>query len=186
MSILGTNASETIKGTDDGEVIIAANGNDIVIGGGGDDTIRGGQGNDNLRGDDGDDTIIGGANDDTIRGGKGADELEGSSGEDTFVFYFGADFRGSEDDDVVLDYELGVDAVEMAAPSSYLFDISSVDGDLVVEVATANGVDRGSITFNGLGDLIEGDINDVSVQYLEDLLNNGLVHQMPEYIDIMG
>ncbi len=57
--------------------------------------------------DGGDDTAIGSAGDDTIIGGRGDDTLTGGLGADTFVF------RNEEGDDVVTDFEIGIDTVQL-------------------------------------------------------------------------
>lgn len=170
-STSGTAAAEHIKGTEENDLIAAQQGDDKVIGGDGDDVIRGNLGNDALRGDAGDDVLIGGAGNDTMRGGTGADTLEGGVGEDTFIFYFGADFRDGDDNDVVADFEVGVDVAEIKAPSGLRFDITTDGDDLIVEIESPNGSDRGSITFCGLGELTE-DTQDMTGEELSALLNS--------------
>lgn len=170
MLILGTDDGEVLHGTSSDDTIVAKAGDDIIKAGAGDDNVRAGLGDDNVFGGNGDDNIFGGSGDDEIRGGKGADELSGQAGADTFVFYAGADFRTSTDDDVVLDFEYLIDDIVLVAPGSYSFDMMSVEDDLVVEFATLNGVDRGSITFLGMGELSEGG-NDMSATEVMDILN---------------
>lgn len=152
MAINGTNGDDAIKGTDESETIVARAGDDIIKALGGDDTVRAGLGDDNVDAGNGDDTVYGGAGEDDIRGGKGADTMSGGADADTFTFYAGADFRTSTDDDVILDFELGLDLLFIQAPGGYSFDLSDIGDDLVLEVVTThNGVDRGSITLTGLG-----------------------------------
>ncbi|MEO0361974.1 MAG: hypothetical protein AAF322_12745, partial [Pseudomonadota bacterium] len=62
-----------------------------------------------LWGSFGDDLLHGGAGDDTLTGGVGDDTLEGGEGADVFLFH--ADWHAGED--LVLDFEEGVDRVEI-------------------------------------------------------------------------
>ncbi|SFO43714.1 hypothetical protein SAMN04487859_1571, partial [Roseovarius lutimaris] len=63
-------------------------------------------GNDFLAGGGRNDVIDGGLGDDTINGGDGDDAMTGGEGADVFVFNF---FKNG-DDDVITDYEDGVDS----------------------------------------------------------------------------
>jgi len=82
-------------------------GNDAAVGGTGNDTIAGGGGNDLIIGNAGRDVLSGGLNRDTIEGGTGADRVQGDSGADVFVF------RGADGRDVILDFELGLDRINI-------------------------------------------------------------------------
>lgn len=170
MAINGTMGDDVLQGNGGDNTIIAYDGDDLIKAGGGDDIVRAGQGDDTVGGGNGEDSLFGGSGDDEIRGGKGADELSGDQGADTFIFYAGADFRTSTDDDVVLDFEYLIDSIYLVAPGSYSFDMASVDGDLIVEIETHNGVDRGSITFLGMGELSEGG-DDMTASEVMDILN---------------
>jgi len=88
------------------DTIDAGAGDDSVGGGQGDDSILGGDGNDFLAGGGRNDVIDGGAGDDTINGGDGDDVMTGGAGADVFVFNFFKD----GDDDVITDYEDGIDS----------------------------------------------------------------------------
>ncbi|MAU97842.1 MAG: hypothetical protein CMP81_18510 [Fulvimarina sp.] len=83
-------------------------GNDHLYGGAGDDRLSGGDGNDVLTGDWGDDILTGDAGRDRIEGGSGSDILSGGSEGDIFVFRDGFGI------DVVLDFQPGTDAVDLA------------------------------------------------------------------------
>ncbi|MDV4143391.1 MULTISPECIES: calcium-binding protein [Shimia] len=91
------------------DTVFGGDGRDIINGRGGDDSFYGEDGNDKLRGGVGDDELYGGAGDDTLSGGSGSDTLAGGEGAD--VFRFRNDL--SSDDNVITDYELGVDIIEM-------------------------------------------------------------------------
>lgn len=111
-----------------------------VPGVGGNDTLEGGAGNDWLFGQGGDDILIGGA---------GNDVLFGGSGNDTFVWNAGD--RGGNYHDIVKDFGLGDDKLDLSqllqgidGPASadvltqYLsFDFVSNPGSTVINVASA-------------------------------------------------
>lgn len=171
MAILGTNNDDILIGDAGDNTIIAYGGDDKIRAKGGDDLIQGNTGNDDIVSGAGDDTVFGGAGDDEIRGAKGADEMSGGTGADTFIFYAGNDFRIETDDDTIMDYDLGVDSIFVDAPGSYKFDLESIDGNLVADVYTHNGVDRGSITFIGLGEEF-ADVDGLSGEEFMALLNS--------------
>lgn len=85
--------------------------------------IEGTIGRDRLTGTDGADLITGGEDRDRLEGGDGADVLIGDDGNDRLIggngsdiFVFGADARdGGRDRDIILDFELGVDALVLEA-----------------------------------------------------------------------
>ncbi|WP_276489053.1 retention module-containing protein [Ectopseudomonas mendocina] len=113
-----------------------------VPGVGGNDTLEGGAGNDWLFGQGGDDILIGGA---------GNDVLFGGSGNDTFVWNAGD--RGGNYHDIVKDFGLGDDKLDLSqllqgidGPASadvltqYLsFDFVSDPGSTVINIASAGG-----------------------------------------------
>ncbi|MFN4057522.1 MAG: M10 family metallopeptidase C-terminal domain-containing protein [Roseinatronobacter sp.] len=68
--------------------------------------MDGGAGNDTIYGGDGDDTIIGGA---------GRDHLYGGAGADVFVFESFADLGNGTARDVIFDFELGIDRIDLSA-----------------------------------------------------------------------
>lgn len=74
--------------------------------------LLGGSAADLLVGRAGDDTLSGGGGDDTLQGGRGDDVLEGGPGADVFVF------RPGFGNDVVLDYQPGVDVLDFLAFSA--------------------------------------------------------------------
>ena len=71
--------------------------------------ISGGDGNDLLDGGAQNDTIDGGAGDDTILGGNEDDLLTGGAGADVFAFRL----LGEKSDDVITDFEDGVDFLDV-------------------------------------------------------------------------
>ena len=75
-TIVGSDASETLKGTKK---------SDIIVGNGGNDTIRGLKGKDRLCGNLGNDRLFGGAGKDGLFGQQGRDKLVGGKGKDKLV-----------------------------------------------------------------------------------------------------
>ncbi|MBU2963214.1 calcium-binding protein [Citreicella sp. C3M06] len=98
-------------------------GRDSVWGGSGNDTINGGGGADDLRGQAGADRLIGGGGDDTLHGGEGAD---------VFVFIGGGA-------DMIGDFALAFDAIELHAGTSDTDDLTFTDEDGGALLAWAGG-----------------------------------------------
>ena len=80
----------------------------------GNDSIVGGSGNDYLFGAGGNDTLNGGTDNDTIEGGTGNDFLTGGPGADVFRFDISteAGIGATDSEDVIYDFEDGVDLIE--------------------------------------------------------------------------
>lgn len=90
------------------DTVILGAGRDVAVAGTGNDTISGGLGRDLLIGNAGRDSLLGGDGDDTLEGGTKADRLRGDAGADVFVF------RGADGVDVILDFEIGIDRINVA------------------------------------------------------------------------
>jgi Ca2+-binding RTX toxin-like protein len=117
----GGSGNDIIHGEDDSDFlhgdagideIYGGTGDDFLFGEGGDDILDGGQDADQLRGGDGNDQLFGGAGDDVLLGGdgelqQGDDTLTGGSGSDRFYFWTDAG------NDVVTDFEIGVDKIDL-------------------------------------------------------------------------
>jgi Ca2+-binding RTX toxin-like protein len=98
-------------------------GDDRVFGGGGDDRMFGGSGDDYLDGQIGADELSGGDGDDELRGGGGADRIDGGADADVLRGGDGADtfvFTAGSGEDVVRDFEVGVDLIEAAALADWI------------------------------------------------------------------
>ncbi|MBO6503936.1 MAG: M10 family metallopeptidase C-terminal domain-containing protein [Kordiimonadaceae bacterium] len=154
----------------------------------GDDTIVGNDADNVLLGNGGADTISGGAGADTLDGGAGDDQLTGGAGEDIFTI---------EGDDVVSDFENGVDkiAFETGENNLNLIDITQVGDDVRVQDSSGNsvlilnisaslidvsdivdGVEDGQyLVGTNAAELIEGDASDDTIEggRGEDTLNGG-------------
>ena len=126
--VIGGNALDFISTSD---------GDDIIIGNRGDDLIDGGAGSDIIQGRDGDDIII---------GGKGSDLLSGGEGED--IFGFNADDFSSGEVDSILDFEAGVDRVQINGvdPDRVTVEGSLIklDGETIIELNGEAGTGSGA------------------------------------------
>ncbi len=118
-SLFGGNHTDSLDGGVGNDLLEGGAANDTLNGGAENDSLFGGDGNDFLEGGVGSDTLHGGAGNDTIVGDQNgvhdaadaADELHGGAGRDIFVFNVSASGRRSSD--VVVDFELGVDKINI-------------------------------------------------------------------------
>lgn len=192
----GTNAANLLKGTNFSDEIHGRSGNDKIYGyagsdyldggtghdqlfGGNDnDTLLGYTGNDKLYGEAGNDELLGEADNDLLNGGTGHDFLDGGAHNDTLIGATGDDtlaggsgfdelvFGALHGDDLVLDFDLGIDAINLRALGyshisqlyDYMSDVYVDDGfglTLSTEIATGDGF----ITLVGVDqlDLTNGD-----------------------------
>jgi len=114
---------------------------EILIGSDFDDVLVGGQGVSN--------DIDGGRGDDLIVGFAGPDLLTGGTGADTFM-YNRIDFRDSligDGEDTIVDFERGVDTIDLTRLRVELTDIAITRGRLEVDV-TGNGSPDFAINFD--------------------------------------
>lgn len=118
--IAGGDGNDEIHGGDGYDNLYGGNGNDLVFGGEGTDLILSGKGSDTVYGEGGDDVIwdvggnselFGGPGDDHITPGKGNDTVSGGDGADTFLF---APSLASGGNDLITDFEIGVDTLKIA------------------------------------------------------------------------
>lgn len=116
--------------------------NDVAVGGNEVDIIMGEAGEDNIMGAGGTDFMFGGVDDDIVRGGRGDDVIVGNEGSDVLISGSGSDiFEFFSDQfiagelDVVLDFELGQDAIVVVGSTDTTYDALSgflaVDGNNV-------------------------------------------------------
>ncbi|MDH1631548.1 peroxidase family protein [Pseudomonas mosselii] len=85
VTLVGTNAANTLTGGAGNDVLRGLGGNDTLSGLGAVDQLFGGAGNDILNGGDDGDFLFGEDGNDTLNGGVGADAMDGGLGNDTFV-----------------------------------------------------------------------------------------------------
>ena len=112
--LAGGGGGDALFGNGGRDVLKGGGGGDDLDGGGGKDRLSGGGGGDELRGRGGRDRLDGGGGDDVLHGGGGRDRLSGGGGDDRLTGGAGADqfdFRILSGQDVVEDFEVGVDAI---------------------------------------------------------------------------
>jgi len=119
-SLTGSASQNYLVGNAGNNLIRGLGGSDALEGGAGSDTLDGGSGMDALYGQAGNDSLVGGAGDDLLDGGMGRDTLAGGRGRDTFVFRSVAEIGQGSKRDVIMDFESGVDII----------DLSAIDADL--------------------------------------------------------
>ena len=108
----GTSGNNTQDGGVGRDLLVGLGGVDTLDGKQNDDRIDGGAGADILRGDDGNDILIGGADNDTLTGG---------AGRDIFVA------QASNGADTIMDFQLGVDLLDLQAVGAYTLSTSGSD-----------------------------------------------------------
>ena len=131
--------------------VIAGDGLDVVLTSGGADIIDGGLGSDTIDGGAGADVLIGGGGDDFLTGGEGAD-----------VFVVDASDFADSIGDIITDFEVGVDSIELSGFSN-ITDVSqlsfnSAGNNLIMDL----GQNR-LVVFEGLTDPSEFQANDISL-----------------------
>ncbi|NDC58672.1 MAG: calcium-binding protein, partial [Alphaproteobacteria bacterium] len=172
LTLVGTDAADTLRGAAGADLIQGLGGNDFLAGGGGDDVLDGGAGDDVLDGGVGSDILIGGAGADLLSdsssggqlfGGDGNDELQlahSNIGERAIVLLDGgagndliglsanivdAEIRGGDGDDQV-------SATAFASSRLRIFlgdgaDVLSMSGFYFVDTVVSLGAGRDTIIF---------------------------------------
>lgn len=129
-SISGGDGRDIIEGGNRNDTLKGQKGNDTLYGDGGRDTLLGGNGKDKLYGGNGADTLVGGAGADKLRGNDGADMLTGGAakdtlfggaGADTFIYNNASDSTNSAKADIIKDFEIGTDHIDLSAFSGLSF-----------------------------------------------------------------
>lgn len=129
--------------------------NDVAVGGDEVDIISAAAGDDNIMGAEGTDFMFGGMGDDIVRGGQGDDVVVGNegsdlliSGEGSDIYEFFADQFVEGDTDVILDFEIGQDAIVVVGSTDVAYndqtglvsvdgmDVASLDAGLDLDVLT--------------------------------------------------
>ncbi|KQT85325.1 calcium-binding protein [Aurantimonas sp. Leaf443] len=131
-SFIGGGGNDRIGGDQGNDDLAGGLGDDLLSGNAGNDRLAGEDGNDNLLGALGDDVLLGGLGNDRLAGGLGDDDLTGGAGADLFVFT-AAD--GATSDDIVRDFELGVDHLVLRGLSV----ASIADSDAGARITYSNG-----------------------------------------------
>ena len=130
----GRAGADTVKGRRGDDLLLGGVGDDSLIGGRGDDQLRGGADDDDLHagrgadalvGGDGSDLLFGGRGRDRLDGGRGMDLLDGGARKDWLRGGAGCDlFRFSDGEDVVLDWGVGADAMDVSGLATRFKEIS--------------------------------------------------------------
>lgn len=114
--VWGGDGADKVWGGSNHDKLYGGDGRDKLWGDKGEDRLYGGDGADTIWGNDGEDVIKGGAGADRIIGGADQDRMQGDGGADTFVFKSASDARrGAETRDVILDFEVNRDTIDLSA-----------------------------------------------------------------------
>ncbi len=105
-------------------------------------TITGGNGNDKLYGNGGNDKLVGGKGNDYLYGGTGNDTLTGGAGSDTFAY------KGGEGVDVVSDYEVGKDTLQILGGDLKSTTVAKNKKDIVLQFSSGSVTLQKAMTKN--------------------------------------
>lgn len=139
-AISGGKQGDTIKGDKGNDSIDGDGGRDDLKGNAGDDRINGGGGRDRIDGGSGDDEIHGGGGRDVILGGRGNDDLYGDGGPDRFVF------AKRDGQDVIHDFEGGVDRIKLLGASADDVRITTLSGSTLIEYGRGDTIEIADFT----------------------------------------
>jgi Ca2+-binding RTX toxin-like protein len=156
-SVQGYAGDDTLKGGTGKDELRGGTGNDDLFGALGRDYLNGGHGADILKGGRGSDRLIGGGGEgrdlllgnggrDHLRAGAGNDILDGGRGDDVLIGGAGSDlfvFRRKSDVDVIRDFEVGVDRLDLSGFSDW-FTVKLGDDYTASDVVVAFGADAGA------------------------------------------
>lgn len=156
----GSDQSNSLIGREGADLIYGHDGYDQIRGGSGTDTIYGGDGADDIRGEHNSDSLFGGAGGDTIDGGSFNDQIFGGTGNDYIIAGTGNDTLWGEqgadtfhfsdvlfENDVVMDFEDGVDRIWFAPSTADDFSDFSITGNGSTSVTLTIGTN--SLILNG-------------------------------------
>lgn len=113
LNLTGSALGNGLTGNAGANTLLGLAGNDTLAGAAGNDRLDGGLDHDRLDGGSGNDSLLGGAGNDTLYGGVGRDVLNGGSGGDVFVWRTAAEAGSSMVFDVVADFAVGVDKLDL-------------------------------------------------------------------------
>ena len=115
------------------ENVIGSKFNDAIFGNDAANNISGGNGDDWLSGLGGDDVVSGGNGDDWIYGGLGSDTLTGGANADTFIFWSAdaSKFTAGRPQDIITDFQHGLDAIDLSGLDIALNDLLEVDNQTI-------------------------------------------------------
>jgi|GEM_PF-2541722 len=124
--LYGGDGDDTLSGETGDDTLDGAGGNDTLLGSEGNDLIRGAGGNDVIHGHAGDDYLLGSTEDDILHGDEGNDTLSGDGGNNFLLGGDGNDLFNliTEGNNVVADFELGIDRLQLSQISYGDLDIT--------------------------------------------------------------
>ncbi|MGR3501852.1 calcium-binding protein [Pseudaestuariivita sp.] len=151
-TIQGGGGADDFYGQAGADIINGRAGSDLILGGNGADILTGGNGNDTINAGRGADTVDLGAGNDRFvdvsqSGAFGSDTIAGGGGADRFVF------AGQTGADVITDFQVGIDTIQLNSGMVGGRSASDVIDDLASVTATGVEIDLGngnSITLSGL------------------------------------
>ncbi len=155
-TIKGGDGNDSLAGDEQGDKLFGNDGNDQLSGGLGDDFLHGNKGKDALDGGDGIDKLFGNNGKDVLAGGAGSDFLDGGKGDDTLSGNVaGANtpdgafntfvFNGKFGNDVVTDFQIGFDTVNIGGGITENDVTVKEDGADVIIVAHYHGKQTATI-----------------------------------------
>ena len=171
-TLIGNAGADSLSGGSNNDTLIGGDGDDTLAGGAADDKLKGGDQDDLLDGGNGNDTLIGGRGEDTLIGGSGQDSLTGGADADVFQFLSASETPASGSRDRILDFELGVDLIDVSAIANFTFigtaAFSLTPGELrlfesqngntkVIMDIDGDGLNDAEITVVGVHGLTAGD-----------------------------
>lgn len=165
-TLFSLGGNDTIYGNGGHDTIHGGSGFDFISGGTGNDKIIGGTGNDRLYGGNGADRIVGGSGHDRIEGGLGRDVMFGGAGADAFIFVSTADSKVGAGHDWIVDFESGVDWIDLSLIDADTTDPSRQDLQWS-ETAAAHSV---WTVISGSDLLVQADVNGDGIADMEILL----------------
>lgn len=147
--LFGGMGQDVLRGEAGNDTVRGGGLRDLLYGGAQSDLLQGDGGNDLLVGGGGADTLCGGAGNDRLVGGRGKDVLYGGEGADQFVFRSAAEAGGGLGRDVIADFEVGLDSINLRAMQ---------DGLTFIGQAAFSG-QAGEIRYNRGTRLVQGDLD---------------------------
>lgn len=157
-TMTGGGGDDSLSGQSEADVLVGQDGSDWLDGGTGNDTMDGGDGNDVLEGGDGVDVLRGRAGEDELAGGLGLDFLTGGADADIFVFRSTAQAGIGAQRDQVLDFEPGLDLINVVSMSPGVFSFvgtaafSAPNQIRVIETATGSSIVQFDVDGDGTAD----------------------------------
>jgi serralysin len=154
-TINGGGGDDTLDGGTQNDVLVGQDGSDLLYGDEGADTLDGGDGNDVLEGGADNAVLRGRAGEDELAGGLGLDFLTGGADADAFVFRTTAHAGIGATRDQILDFEQGLDLINVVSMSAGVFSFigtdpfTAINQIRVIETATGSSI----VQFNTDADL---------------------------------